>query len=133
MRGCVRLSNGPREPDGFHILLQDEDQNMFDLATDREARHENRDTSHRRRHAPFSRPHATFELDGDAAAQPVAQAISATRVDSHRRKAIRLATGRPIAGIRSERLEVEPDAMAQVVDVLRDAGVLTAAPRGLLE
>jgi hypothetical protein len=40
MRGCVRLSNGPREADGFHDLLEDQDQDMFDLSCDREARRE---------------------------------------------------------------------------------------------
>ncbi|RPH59917.1 MAG: hypothetical protein EHM89_09830, partial [Acidobacteria bacterium] len=40
MRNCVRLSNGPREPDGFHTLLQDAEQDLFDLAADREARRE---------------------------------------------------------------------------------------------
>jgi hypothetical protein len=34
MRGCVRLSNGPREEDGFHDLLEDDEQHMFDLACD---------------------------------------------------------------------------------------------------
>ncbi|HEY7499038.1 MAG TPA: DUF6178 family protein [Vicinamibacterales bacterium] len=40
MTECVRLSNGAREEDGFHNLLQDDEQDMFDLAADREARRE---------------------------------------------------------------------------------------------
>jgi len=38
MRECVRLSSGPREEDGFHALLQDDEQHMFDTSSDRAAR-----------------------------------------------------------------------------------------------
>src|SRR5215831_18421212 len=40
MRGCLRLSNGGREQDAFHDLLEDPEQHLFDLAGDREARRE---------------------------------------------------------------------------------------------
>ena len=40
MRGCVRLSSGPREADGLHSLLTDTEQDVFDLASDRETRRE---------------------------------------------------------------------------------------------
>ena len=36
MSGCVRLSAGEREEDGFHALLQDKEQDLFDLAAERE-------------------------------------------------------------------------------------------------
>src|SRR5262249_9114934 len=40
MGGCVRLSDGTREADGFHNLLDDREQDMFDLSTERDARQE---------------------------------------------------------------------------------------------
>lgn len=40
MRKCVALSDGPREADGFHELLDDHDQAIFDVAAEREARRE---------------------------------------------------------------------------------------------
>jgi hypothetical protein len=40
MRGCIRLSNGAREADGFHDLLDDDDQQRLDLANDRASRRE---------------------------------------------------------------------------------------------
>jgi hypothetical protein len=40
MRGCRRLSNSKPEPDGFHDLLTENEQDMFDLAAAREARRE---------------------------------------------------------------------------------------------
>jgi len=38
MRGCLRLSNGAREADGFHDLLDDLEQDLFDRGARREAR-----------------------------------------------------------------------------------------------
>jgi hypothetical protein len=38
MRGCVRMSNGARETDGLDDLLEDREQQMFDLGSEREAR-----------------------------------------------------------------------------------------------
>src|SRR6185437_16665845 len=40
MRACVGLSSGLREQDGFHDLLDDDAQAMFDLATSRGIRRE---------------------------------------------------------------------------------------------
>jgi hypothetical protein len=40
MHGCVRVSSGPREADGFHSLLDDSEQDLFDLARAREERRE---------------------------------------------------------------------------------------------
>src|SRR5262249_37777166 len=42
MRECVRLSSGPREADGAHNLLDEFEQEAFDLACERAARRENR-------------------------------------------------------------------------------------------
>jgi len=40
MRGCRKLSNSAPEPDGFHDLLEDPEQALFDLGLDREIRRE---------------------------------------------------------------------------------------------
>jgi hypothetical protein len=40
MRGCVRLSNGTREADGFHDLLSDDEQQLFDVGISRDIRRE---------------------------------------------------------------------------------------------
>jgi len=40
MRECVDLSNGAREADGFHSLMDDDDQAMFDLSVERDTRRE---------------------------------------------------------------------------------------------
>src|SRR5262249_2801697 len=42
MRGCRRLSNSAPELDGFHDLMTDAEQGLFDLAFDRELRRERR-------------------------------------------------------------------------------------------
>jgi hypothetical protein len=40
MHGCVRLSHGAREADGFHNLLEGDDQALFEVASDRAERRE---------------------------------------------------------------------------------------------
>jgi len=40
MRGCVQLSSGPREEDGCHALLDDLEQDLFDVTSKRDVRRE---------------------------------------------------------------------------------------------
>ncbi len=136
MRGCVRLSNGTREPDGFHTVLQDEAQNMFDLALLREARREKQGYVTPAQARAFLQAGRQLELDGDPPpASPVAQAYfrsiestPPTEGDAARGPAGTLSgSGLDMAP------EIEPDAIAAVVDLLRDAGAITAPPRGLLD
>jgi Family of unknown function (DUF6178) len=135
MRSCVRLSNGPRETDGFHTLLEDAEQNMFDLTCDREARREQQGyvtpaqarafmeaarhvqlENARPPHSPLARAYLrglepTPRADGDALGRPSSLLSESQPNDS---------------------LHIAPAAMAEVVEVLREAGVLMEEPRGLL-
>ena len=75
MRGCVRLSNGPREADGFHDLLEDQDQDMFDLACEREARREQQGYVTPPQARAFLQAARTYRLDADQPTpSPVARA-----------------------------------------------------------
>jgi Family of unknown function (DUF6178) len=111
MRRCVRLSNGRREEDGFHNLLDDEKQDMFDLATGREARREEQG---------YVSP---------AQAQAFLKGARATRLNAAPppRNPIAAAYFRNI-----EPAETTGEEVAGVVEILREAGVITPPPRGLL-
>jgi Family of unknown function (DUF6178) len=134
MRGCVRLSNGTCEPDGFHDLLQDQEQDMFDLACEREARREQLG------YVTPAQARAFLQAGRDLGADPpppspVAQAYF--RAIASTPRAERDASSGPVGMLRESSGDagpaIEPDAVAEVVEVLREAGVLTAAPRGFLE
>lgn len=136
MRGCVRLSNGTREPDGFHNLLQDEEQDMFDLAREREARREKQGYVTPAQAGAFLQAGRQLELDVDPPPRsPVAQAYF--RAIESMPPAEGDAPCGSVGKLRESSLdvapEIEPDAIAEVVDILREAGVFTAPPRGLLE
>ena len=111
MRGCRRLSNSGSEFDGLDELLSDAGQSRFDLSQSREERRE------RLGYLPPDRARAFLESARrqslDAPAPPdddVTYGESDQAVDPAR---------------------VDP-AAADVIEVLRDAGVLTDAPRALL-
>ena len=123
MCGCVRWSNGTREPDGFHNLLEGADQQMFDLAGERETRRDTQGFVTPAQARAFLQTGRALRLNGDPPPpSPIARAYfraiepplpSEPRVD--------------------EPPDVEPEAIAEVVEVLREAGVFTAAPRALLQ
>ena len=122
MRSCVRLSSGPREEDGFHALLDDSEQDMFDLAADREARREQQG---------FVTP---------AQARAFMQAARHVELDHTRPPDSPLARAyfrglEPTDEAHSDVAPIAPAAAApaDVVEMLRDAGVLTEEPRGLLQ
>ena len=116
MDGCLRASNDNPEQDGFHDLLDHRAQDLFDVASAREARR---------------------EAEGYAAP---AQARAFLREASR----LRLDDGRPpeSAIARAYFRALEPAALPDpdfapsdatiVVEALEEAGLLTAAPRGLL-
>jgi uncharacterized protein DUF6178 len=133
MRGCVRLSNGLREADGFHDLLQDDDQDMFDLACDRETRREKQGYVTPAQARAFLQAARQLDVGG-----PGDSAIARAYF-----RAVELAP--PGEGLPGEPDGVAPDAVAGVpapleagvtagvVDVLREAGVLAQQPQALLE
>jgi hypothetical protein len=134
MRGCVRLSNGPREPDGFHNLLEDDEQDMFDLACDRDARREQQGyVSPAQAHA-FLHGARDLQLDIDPPQQsPVARAYFRAIGSTKHADAGTFDESRgawPASG--ADATSHLDDAIASVVDVLREAGVLAPQPRALL-
>jgi uncharacterized protein DUF6178 len=136
MRGCVRLSNGTREPDGCHNLLHEVEQDMFDLACEREVRREKQGYVTPAQARAFLQAGRHVRLDVDPPPRnPVAQAYF--RAIESVPRAERDAPRGPAGQLRESSADaaptVEEDAIAEVVDVLREAGVFTAPPRGLLE
>jgi hypothetical protein len=132
MRGCVRLSNGTGEPDGFHNLLQDEEQDMFDLACERETRREQQGYVTPGQARAFLQAGRQLQFDGDPPPlSPYFRAIESTppTEDDAPRGSVGTLRGSRVDVVP----EIEPAAIAEVVDVLREAGVFTVPPRGLLE
>jgi hypothetical protein len=108
MRGCVELSNAPREADGFHDLRDDDEQHAFDLACAREARREKQGYVTPAQAHAFLREARDLQL---TAARPSQSAI-----------------------VRAYFRALEPTQPAEfdAREVLREAGAATAPPRALL-
>ena len=136
MRECVRLSNGLREADGFHDLLQDRDQELFDLASDREARREKQGYVTPAQARAFMQAARRVQLDGDRPPHsPMARAYfraiePAPPVEGDAPRE----TAGALPGSTADAVsDIEADAMRGVVEILSEAGVLTSQPRALLE
>jgi hypothetical protein len=135
MRGCVRVSNGLREKDGLHDLLEQDEQQMFDLACGREGRRERQGYVTPAQAHAFLQAARDLRLDGDP---PPRSAIA----DAYFR-AFELplptdsAMPRESGGALPESVdeasrEPESDGVAAIFDMLREAGVLAPQPRALL-
>lgn len=133
MRGCVRASNGPRERDGFHDLLADDDQDLFDLACGRDERRERLGFVESAEARAFLRDARDVCVDADGPPKsPIARAhfrdlAAATDPPQADGDAPPLSDSDPSA--RNEAAESE---VAAVVEMLREAGVLAPPPRALL-
>jgi hypothetical protein len=132
MRGCVRLSNGTREEDGCDSLLEADEQEMFDLASDREARRERQGYVTPAQAHAFLRAGRDLQFDGE---RPARSAIAR----AYFRAIEPISTPHTETADESDRGSAEspPDASPQadpagVIEVLRDAGVLEGGPRALL-
>jgi hypothetical protein len=135
MRGCVRLSSGPREQDGFHDLLDEGEQHTFDLAHDRETRRERQGYVTPAQAHGFLRGARDLQLDGgrpplSAIARASFRAIeSAALTDTD----VPGGSGRtPSEQGDDTPSHFEPAGVTAVVEVLRKAGVLVPEPRALL-
>ena len=117
MRGCRRLSSSRPEEDGFHDLLTDTDQDMFDLAVDRDERREKQGYVIPAQARAFLQAARELQLDEPAPPplHPIARAYF-----------------RAIEWTEEQNEEPAAEAMSTVVDALLDAGVLPGQPRGLL-
>ncbi len=137
MRGCRNLSNSAPEVDGLDNLLDDRDQDMFDLALGREQRREQQGFvtpaqaraflgSARRLHLRDSSPPSpspiarayfrAIDRKSAAGASPDRQSAALTAASSARGDS-----------------QAEADALAAIMDLLTAAGVVTHQPRALLE
>jgi hypothetical protein len=130
MSGCVRLSASEREPDGFHSLLQDREQDLFDLAAERDERREKQGYLAPAQARAFLEESRYLHLDrAQPPASPIVEAyfraIGATASPEEDRTVV-LPREQVVA-------QAEPAALAEVLDVLREAGVLTPPSRPLLE
>jgi hypothetical protein len=124
MRGCRRLSNAGFEIDGLHDLLADREQEMFDLASAREARREEKGYVQPAQARAFLHTARRLHLTDDVAPppSPIVRAYF---------RGIEWTAGVDQPG-QSEGAANDVETAA-VIDVLRDAGVLAAQPRALLE
>src|SRR4051812_22666169 len=129
MSGCVRLSGGEWEEDGFHALLQDKEQDLFDLAAEREERREKKGKVGPPQARPFL-PEARHARLGPGPPPP------SPVVDAYFRAigVAALPEEEPLVSPQPGEIlaQPEPGAMAEVLDVLREAGVLTPPARGFL-
>jgi hypothetical protein len=128
MGGCRALSNSRPEADGFHELLDDREQDMFDLAVDRERRREQQGYVTPAQARAFLQSARELRLGPDVTppSSPVARAYF---------RAMESPGGSDTATQASGTSADPPDtadAIGAVMDVLFEAGVLTGQPRALL-
>ena len=129
MRGCRRLSNSKPELDGFHDLMDDPEQALFDLAVDREHRQEQLGYVAAEQARAFLQSSRQFrwERQSTAGANPIASAYMRAaaapeaQTEDH---------AKPHSGDRFP--DQPPPDVAAFIDLLRDAGVLPDRPRALL-
>jgi hypothetical protein len=137
MRGCVRLSNGRAEADGFHDLLDDQDQDLFDLACDRESRREQQGYLSPAQARAFLQAARELRLDaGPPPPDPIARAyfraIDSPELFDRNDGRVSFPAALPASGA-ADAGDVDAGALASVIEVLRDAGVLAPPPRALLQ
>lgn len=124
MRGCRALSDSGRELDGLDDLLSDEDQARFDVMVSRERRRDQRGF--------LSPPQARAFLDSARAlaltAPPGTDAVFAgyQRAMAAETPAAPAQAGESAAG-RDDSPPVSADAVAEIIDLLREAGVVVPA------
>jgi hypothetical protein len=135
MRGCRRLSSSTPEPDGFHDLLLDPAQAAFDLAADRERGREKLGYLTPLQARAFLQLSRGIRLDQGSAppANPLSNAYFRAVEDVNRAEVDHLSTPMSQPGAPATE-EPSGSAVAALVDVLQDAGVLVPPerPRALL-
>jgi hypothetical protein len=130
MGGCRRLSNSKPEADGFHDLLDDQEQAWFDLAFDRERRQEKLGYLTPAQARAFLQSSRQVGLEPGHMSSPnplltaYLRALDGSDIDEEDGEASQLSETPPS--------EQAAAAVAAVVDVLLDAGVLPERPRALL-
>jgi Family of unknown function (DUF6178) len=149
MAGCRKLSNDGFELDGLDDLLSDRDQDLFDLAAGREERREQKGYVTPAQARAFLQSARQVDRAGSGAPppSPIARAYFRAALVSDEPNAeadaplpnapaLLPASGEPAAASVPGESPVSVDertaAMATVLEVLVEAGVLNQAPRGLL-
>jgi hypothetical protein len=125
MQGCRRHSNSGFEIDGLHALLGVREQELFDLAAEREQRREQRGYVQPSQARAFLHTARRVRLTDDTPPPP---------------SPLVRAYFRRVEWTPEVQESAQPDAVptddaetTAVLDVLRDAGVITPQPRALLE
>ena len=134
MHGCRRLSNSAPEIDGLDDLMTDPEQVMFDLGLERERRREQHGFVTPAQARAFLQMSRQIDVGQDAApaGNPIATAYFRGMDDPIVGTASNSRGQLPSADVPLTPHESE-SALAAVVDVLREAGVLPEPPRALLE
>jgi Family of unknown function (DUF6178) len=135
MRGCRRLSNSGFEVDRLHDLLTDREQTMFDVAFDRERRREKRGYVAPAQARAFLEASRQRRLDEAATPpdQPLARAYFRALASSDAAETNSESPRLLLASATPPAPDPAGDAIAAVVDLLLDAGVLPPPPRALLD
>jgi hypothetical protein len=129
MAGCRRLSNSRPEEDGFHDLLTDTDQDMFDLAVDRDERREKQGFITPAQARAFLQAARDLQVGG-----PIPPPFSAVAGAYFRAIEFTDDSTAPAPAAETSSSQItDADAGADaIVDALLDAGVLPGRPRALL-
>ncbi len=143
MRGCRALSNSGREVDGLDDLLSEGDQAMLDLAVDRERRREKQGYAMPAQARAFLQMSRELRFGSDA--MPPANPLARTYfrdIDETRAADTHSASNSSGSSGASELLEAgseaqpapedSAEAVAAVLEILSDAGILAQPPRALL-
>jgi hypothetical protein len=136
MRGCLKLSNAGFELDGLDDLLENREQDLFDLAIDREQRLEQQGYVTPAQARAFLHSARQLQLGATAppSANPIARAsFRAIEPTPPAEAAVNDTAGLlPEASAAGQAAPEVQDQVESIVDMLRDAGVLTPQPRALL-
>ena len=129
MRGCVELSDGAREPDGFHALEDRRGQHRLDLGGERESRREGEGYVAAAQARAFLQTARATRPEGE---RPPPDPIAHASLRDVAKESASGDDGVEARGVSSARdVPAEPSAEAAVMEILCDAGVI-ATPRALL-
>jgi hypothetical protein len=140
MQGCRALSSSGREIDGLDDLLSEGDQAMLDLAVDREQRREKQGYVTPAQARAFLQMSWELRLESDAAppANSLARAYFRDIGETRAADAGGASSEPTLLAAGSEAATNPPipedsaEAVAAVLEILTDAGILTQPPRALL-
>jgi hypothetical protein len=144
MRGCRSLSNADREIDGLDDLATDPEQAMFDLALDREERRGEQGYMSPAQARAFLQAARELDIAHSPMPDPNPIARAYFRNVEQRAEPAEPQTDEPQHDVASDHdhaseasaagqlAAVQTDHLVELLDTLRDAGVVPQAPRALL-